>query len=178
MRAAIIDRWEYLETQERERIKQLIEFQQKELTDKDTLILTKEKHVNYLERQVIKYKSNPRKEKTYQAWLHGLIGGGREVRAGKSIYKDKRKQKRIDNVTENLIFECKKAKNWQQAITQILYYKDLLIKDKIYNNQVACVFLFDDVNETESEIPLFIMIQEYIHFLNKTIYEYQKRFIY
>jgi prophage antirepressor-like protein len=148
--------------QQLQQLQSTVEDLNKKLLEKDKLITKQRERIKMLH-------SNPRFEKTYQAWLHSIVGGEREVRVGLH-YSDKRKQKRIDIVTEKYIFECKNVKDWEKSITQINKYKLLMKKDGNYNNQNMIVFLFDDNEEYDSEIDF---IREVAKQSNVSVFYYK-----
>ncbi|KOR28079.1 hypothetical protein TI03_05555, partial [Achromatium sp. WMS1] len=87
----------------------------------------------------------PRSEKTYQAYLHGMIGGEREFGVAGPF------PGRIDIATPQMMVEVKRVKDFEKAFGQLLRYRAQLLKTK-HENKTYSIFLFGDVTEQEREV--------------------------
>jgi prophage antirepressor-like protein len=118
---------------------------QSSIEDLNNKILEKDKLINKQKGEIKMLRSNPQFEKTYQQWVNDIFGGQREIPVGNN--KDKRKNKKIDIMTDKFIIECKHVKKWKESIAQIELYKLMLEEEGRYNNEHLVIFLFNDKDE-------------------------------
>jgi hypothetical protein len=120
-----------------------IEEQLKRELEEVKLQLVEQKKTLEQQAQEIKdLKYVPRLEKTYQAYLHAMIGGIREFHVSGPY------PGRVDIVTENMVVEIKKAEEFEKAFGQLLRYR-VQLKDTEQAGKSFTIFLFGNITEPE-----------------------------
>lgn len=95
------------------------------------------------ENRVLKYRPND--EKTYQAYLQGMMGGERE------LYLSGPFPGRVDLITNQMVLEIKRAANFEYAFGQLLRYRAKL-KGTEHENKAYIIYLFGEITTDERRV--------------------------
>ena len=92
-----------------------------------------------------KFKHRPKDEKTYQAYLQGVMGGDRE------LYLSGPYPGRVDLVTNKMVVEVKRVENFEMAFGQLLRYRAKL-KGSEHEGKAYVIYLFGNVSADEHHV--------------------------
>jgi len=90
-------------------------------------------------------KYRPVKEKTYQAYLQGVMGGSRE------LFLSGPYPGRVDLVTDQMIVEVKRLANFESAFGQLLRYRAKL-QGSEHEGKAYVIYLFGTVTDDERRV--------------------------
>jgi hypothetical protein len=131
-----------LELSIEEQLKRKVEDLELQLIAQNTTIQDQQTNIKQLARKVEDLQYTPHLEKTYQAYLHGMLGGTRELHVSGPY------SGRVDIATDRLIVEIKRADDFEKAFGQLLRYR-VQLKDTEHANKTYTIFLFGNVTEPE-----------------------------
>ena len=97
------------------------------------------------DREIHNLKYRPVNEKTYQAYLQGVMGGSRELHLSGPY------PGRVDLVTEQMVVEVKRVVNFEQAFGQLLRYRAKL-QGSEHEGKAYVIYLFGTVNHDERRV--------------------------
>ena len=117
--------------QEVEELKLKVVAQQEQLAERDT--------------EIHNLKYRPVNEKTYQAYLQGVMGGSRELHLSGPY------PGRVDLVTEQMVVEVKRVTNFEHAFGQLLRYRAKL-QDSEHAGKAYVIYLFGTVSDDERRV--------------------------
>jgi len=134
-----------LETSIEEQLKQEVEELKFKLVEQSQKLTEQTQLVADQATEIHNLKYRPTKEKTYQAYLQGVMGGSRE------LFLSGPYPGRVDLVTDQMIVEVKRVVNFESAFGQLLRYRAKL-QGSEHEGKAYVIYLFGTVTDDERRV--------------------------